>query len=194
MSVMNNYKGFTLIELMVTLAVAATLMAVAIPATKLWQANARVSATANGLAADIRRARGNALVTRRNHTMTAINTTIPSNQWGNGGWRVTQLVANVDTTVVEEHGVPPTVTITGVAVDSAGASASVSSLVIIGSTGRLQKTDGTPVNMTFKVCDSNVTTEVGYNVLMNQFGRLLVQKHLNAKDSNGLNDSQGCNT
>jgi len=191
---MNNYKGFTLIELMVTLAVAATLMAIATPATKLWQANARVSAMANSLAADIRKARGNAIVMRRNHTMTALNSTIPSNQWGKGGWQVTQIANNVTATVVEERGVPSTVTITGVAVDSANVTSTVASVVFVGSTGRLQKTDGTPINLTFKVCDTNTTTEVGFSVLMNQFGRLLVQKHISAKDANSVSDAQGCNT
>jgi hypothetical protein len=48
--------------------------------------------------------------------------------------------------------------------------------------------------MTFKVCDTSVAKEVGYNILINQFGRLLVQKHLNAKDANAVGDSKGCNT
>jgi type IV fimbrial biogenesis protein FimT len=191
---MNNYKGFTLMELMVTLAVASILMAVAVPSAQLWQANTRVTATANTLAADLKKARANALVMRRNHTLTAIDSTVSSNQWGKGGWQATELVNGVPKMVLEGKGVPASISISGTAVDSAAASSTDASVVIVGSTGMMQKTDGTAISMTFKVCDTSVAKEVGYNILINQFGRLLLQKHLNAKDANVAGDSKGCNT
>jgi prepilin-type N-terminal cleavage/methylation domain-containing protein len=189
---MNNYKGFTVLELMVTLAVAAILMAIATPATQLWQANARVAAIANSLAADLKRTRTNAMVTRRNHTFKALNATVASNQWGKGGWQATQLIGT-DQMVVEERGVPASVTISGgPSADSVKADSMLDSIVIVGSTGMLQQADATALNMVFKVCDTSTTKEVGYNILINQFGRLLVKKHLSSNDAGVLGDSQGC--
>lgn len=54
-------KGFTLIELMVTIALAAILMLVAIPSFTSFQRNAELTATANTLLSGVNAARGEAM-------------------------------------------------------------------------------------------------------------------------------------
>lgn len=54
---LNNNRGFTLIELMITLAIAGVLMAVALPAFKDIMASSKMSATNNALVNSIQMAR-----------------------------------------------------------------------------------------------------------------------------------------
>ena len=58
---MRNHQGFTLIELMVTISVAAIIMALAVPSMKLMQANARMASAANDLASDLKKTRSDAI-------------------------------------------------------------------------------------------------------------------------------------
>ncbi|MBK6757079.1 MAG: prepilin-type N-terminal cleavage/methylation domain-containing protein [Moraxellaceae bacterium] len=65
---MRNQQGFTLIELMVTIAVAAVVMAIAVPSMQLMQANARMASAANDLASDLKKTRSDAISYRTNYT------------------------------------------------------------------------------------------------------------------------------
>lgn len=58
----------------------------------------------------------------------------------------------------------------------------MTSLLFNGTTGRLSGSDGVPVDVTFIVCDSNVSTEMGYSIVVNRFGRVLIQRHTKASD------------
>lgn len=70
---MSTGHGFTLIELMVTVAVAAILAAVAVPGYQYLVRNNRMSATINDLVTDLHRARNEAI--RRGLTVTICHST-----------------------------------------------------------------------------------------------------------------------
>lgn len=166
---MQNYKGFTLIELMVTVAVAGIIMAVAVPAMKSMRANAGVSSVANDLASDLKNARKEAVVSRRNQTLSTLDSTVTTNLWGKKGWQLSQTVNGATKVVFDNKALP-----SGIVVNAAS-----SSFVFIAATGMVQTTDGKPASATFKVCDSLAKTETGYDVLINQFGRVQVKRHAN---------------
>lgn len=57
----SRYRGFTLIELMVTIAIVAILMVVAVPSLVTYQRNSEMTSFANALLASINAARGEAM-------------------------------------------------------------------------------------------------------------------------------------
>ena len=154
-------------ELMVTVSIATIIMATAVPSMQIMNANSRMSSVANGLAADLKKARNMAVVARRNHTFVAINSSVSTNIWGNQGWRVTEVVAGVTKDVFSNRTVPQ-----GVVVNS-----TLNSIVFSAATGMVQNTIGDTISVTFRVCDANSSKETGFDVLINNFGRVLVQKH-----------------
>jgi len=79
---MNIMKGLTLIELMVTLAVIATLVAVGLPQLQGMSGGNRMSATMNAMAADLAIARSEAI--NRNRTVTISQA---AGGWSNG-WSI----------------------------------------------------------------------------------------------------------
>ena len=166
---MRNHQGFTLIELMVTISVAAIIMAIAVPSMQLMYANSRVSCVANGLAADLKKARNMAVVARRNQTLSATDASVTANIWGNKGWQLTQVISGKPKpeVVFENQTVPQGVAVSG----------TPSSIVFVAATGMVQTVAGDTVDMTFMVCDSKTTKETGFDVSINPFGRVLVQKH-----------------
>ena len=166
---MQNYKGFTLIELMVTISVAGIIMAIAVPEMKTMRSNSVMSSVANDLASDLKKARNEAILARRNQTLAAIDATVSTNIWGNKGWQLSQVVNSVTKVAFQNKTVPK-----GVVVNTTS-----SSFIFVAATGMVQTTDGNPANVTFKVCDSQSSTENGYDVLINQFGRVYVKRHAN---------------
>lgn len=175
---MQNYKGFTLLELMVTMAVAAILMAVAVPASRDMQANMRVNSVTSDFVSVLKAARTQAQVSRRHATVAPID----AGDWGGSGWQVTEQIQaaaqqnNVTVTVFERHDVPAAITITSVP-------ASVTSFRFEGATGMAQNANGTPLTVTsgavtFRVCDGlSGSRDRGRDIQMNQFGRVIVIKH-----------------
>ena len=92
--------GFTLIELMVTLAIAAVLMMVAVPSLTTFRRNAELTSATNTLLASINAARGEAMKRGRSAMVVANGTS-----W-NAGWTVfvdtvaTQTYSDADVTVL----------------------------------------------------------------------------------------------
>lgn len=87
---MSNHKkarGFTLIELMITVAVAMVLLMVAVPSLRAMLQNNRVSSQANELFTSLNLARSEALKQQRNVYVTALNGAVATNELG-AGWRV----------------------------------------------------------------------------------------------------------
>lgn len=174
---MRNHQGFTLIELMVTISVAAIIMAIAIPSMQTLRANSRVSGVASDLAADLKKSRNAAIVARRNHSFTPVNASVSSNVWGSNGWSLTQVVNGSEIVVFQNK-----MTSQGVTVNT---TATLNNLVFVAATGMIQDNAGDSTTVVFRICDSQSTKETGVDVLINQFGRVLIQKH---------SDISTCNT
>lgn len=103
------YKGFTLIELMVTLAVAAILMVIGVPSFLAFQRNSELTSAVNGLVAGIAAARGEAM---KNGRFAGVVPADAAN-W-NGGWVVfvdnnndgVFTEGSADTTILRQAGLP----------------------------------------------------------------------------------------
>jgi type IV fimbrial biogenesis protein FimT len=78
-----RHSGFTLLELMVTLAIAAVLMMVSVPGLTTWRRNAELVSVTSTLVAAINTARGEAM----KRGMNAMVVPAAGSNW-NSGWRV----------------------------------------------------------------------------------------------------------
>ncbi len=173
--VMSKQWGFTLVEVMVSIAVIAVIVVFAFPAMQLMQANSRMASVANDLAADLKNARSRAIVTRSNITFSA-NTGGWSNGWS-ASFQVNQSDSSnqkVSVLVLEKLQLPAGISVTQ----------SVSPLTFNGATGRVADSSNASVDVVFRVCDTKISKETGSNVLLNRFGRVLIQRH---------NDDSTCN-
>ena len=65
-----NDRGFTLMELVITLAILAIMMAIAAPATSSWRKNAQYKAAAREVVSVLRRGRSQAVQQNQNTTVT----------------------------------------------------------------------------------------------------------------------------
>lgn len=168
---MRNQQGFTLIELMVTISVAAVVMAIAVPSVRDLQANMRANAAANDYVALLKLARSEAITKNRHITVSTITASPPANNnWGGSGWRVTETINGTPETVSEVKGLSNTTTIVSTP-------ASVNSFRFVAGTGLAQNTDASLLNITFRVCDTGSNKERGNDILLNQFGRIFVNRH-----------------
>lgn len=80
---MTRSKGFTLIELMVTISIAAVLMAIAVPSFQNISANNALKSTTRDLVSSINTARSQSISTRTDVTVE------PTGQSWDGGWTLT---------------------------------------------------------------------------------------------------------
>lgn len=88
-----HQSGFTIIELMVTLVVAAIILAIAAPSFRDFIANNRLTTTTNSFITAISFARSEAVKRTSNVQVVAVSPT-SSNEWG-GGWQVVDSGGNV---------------------------------------------------------------------------------------------------
>jgi type IV fimbrial biogenesis protein FimT len=84
---MKSQSGFTLIELVVVLAIAAILLNVGIPSFRNVLQNNRATAMANDLVSVVHFARSEAVKRGREVRLTAVDPSAAANEWG-PGWRV----------------------------------------------------------------------------------------------------------
>ncbi len=83
MKTMFKQSGFTLVELMIALAIAAILLTIGVPSFENQMRNSRLTAAANDFVASVQLARSAAIKHRRNARIVSANGT----NWGNG-WTV----------------------------------------------------------------------------------------------------------
>jgi hypothetical protein len=57
---------------------------------------------------------------------------------------------------------------------------SVNPLIFNGVTGRVTDNAGNSVDVVFRICNSQISNETGFDVMLNRFGRILIQRHTNS--------------
>ena len=171
---MYNNKGFTLIELMVTIMIAAIVATIAVPSMRDMQASIRVNSVANDYITLLKNARSQAVLKNRHVTVATLTVSPPvANNWGGLGWRVSENVNGVAQPVTEVKGFANTITmVTTPEV--------VNDFRFVAGTGLAQKNDASILNVTFRVCDTGSSRERGYDILLNQFGRIFMARHANS--------------
>jgi type IV fimbrial biogenesis protein FimT len=85
---MNRQSGFTLLELMIAVAIAAVLLVVALPNYQQMIKNNCLTTDANSLVTSLQQARSEAVKRSSTTTLTATNASDTNNEWGLG-WKVT---------------------------------------------------------------------------------------------------------
>lgn len=125
------HAGFTLVELMITIAVAGILLTVAIPSFQGYIANQRVKTDANALLMSLLHARSEAV--KRNEAVSVV----PSDSGWAGGWSV---VLDSDASTLRSDSA-----LSGVTVNDGGAGT-----VTFARNGRLAT-----ASPTFELCDTN---------------------------------------
>ena len=163
-------KGFTVMELMVVLTIAAMVMAFAIPQIQTLQRKTRMNALAEDLSASLAAARALAITQRRQVFLVAL----PAASATPTSWEI-----HADTaagTLMEQHQVTAPVTLQLIPCATCGA-APVSQIHFLPN-GVVQRADtNASLTMTYRICASDSTTEVGRDVGMNQLGRLFSTQH-----------------
>jgi type IV fimbrial biogenesis protein FimT len=85
---MNRQSGFTMLELLTAVAVAAVLLVVALPNYQQMIKNNCLTTDANSLVTSLQQARSEAVKRSTTTTLTATNAADSSNEWGLG-WKIT---------------------------------------------------------------------------------------------------------
>ncbi|MES2878897.1 MAG: GspH/FimT family pseudopilin [Pseudomonadota bacterium] len=182
----NNCNGFTLIELMVTIALVAILLAVAAPSLSTFQRNAELTSFSNSMLAGINAARGEAMKRGRYALVVPTDGT----NWGSG-WLVfvdvdrsqTYTAAN-DITILTKEASPSYLTIT----PKSGTSAADSPPYIMFDASGYSKTkSGSFGALTFTIARNDIATS-DYSqtrrISISSGGRVKICKPISASDLN----------
>ena len=184
-------KGFTLIELMVTVALVAILMAVAVPSMTTFQRNAQLTSFSNTLLSAINAARGEAMKRGRY----AMVVPFDGSNWSSG-WIVfvdinrSQIYeAATDVTLMTREATP-----SYLVVGVNGTAAESPPYIMFDASGYVQKKGGGPANQTFTINRNDVSgTDVfaqTRRIIISKPGRVRVCTPKAATDVNCLASSQ----
>ena len=179
-------RGFTLIELMVTLAIGVLLMMVAIPSLTTYKRNAELTSAANTLLAAINAARGEAMKRGRNAFVVPTNN---GTNW-NQGWVVfvdmnnSQTYTSTDTLVLSQAALPSTLT----AVANGSGQASPPYVMFDASGYSKLKGSAGFGALTFSISRNDVTGTIAYDqmrlIKIASTGRVRICKPTMASDPN----------
>lgn len=178
-------RGFTLIELMVTLTVAAVLALVAIPSLTAYQRNAELTALSNNLFAAINAARGEAMKRGMNAMVLPANGT----DW-NSGWvvfvdvnRNQSFDLGTDAMVLSQSAPSSRFTVNGTGTASASAP-----YILYDASGFTKDKFSAPVNLSITVARNDLTGASLFEqtrlLLIANTGRVRICKPSSANDTN----------
>jgi type IV fimbrial biogenesis protein FimT len=183
-------KGFTLIELMVTIALAAILMAIAAPSFMAFQRNAELTSFANSMVASINAARGEAMKRGRYAMLVPADST----HWSSG-WiafvdvdRSQSFDASKDIVVQEREAPPSYLTIT-----PNGTALATPPYIMFDASGYATSKSSGFGNLTFNIVRSDVSSSTSWsetrNVIISVTGRVRACKPTSDSDSTCLSSS-----
>lgn len=170
--------GFTLMELMVTISIAAILLSVAIPSFTPTIASNRLTTYANELVTALNLARSEAV--KRGLRITLCKSTNGSSCTGTDNWSQGWIIFTDQNNNAAYDS--STETILRVQVNSASAvtmvgNTNIANYISYVATGQSQLTSGAFQAGTIKVCDDR-TGNVGINIVLNSVGRISTQRNI----------------
>ena len=158
-------RGFTLIELMVTLSVAAILMTIAVPNFQSLLANNRMAAQANDMIASLNMARSEAVKRAANVTVCASSNSTTATPTCTGGWAQGWIVRDAAGTPIRIQGA-----LVGSSTFSGGTD--VASSITFTSSGRTTiPAAATGVTTTLTLCPPSPATVQGRAIQVERTGR-----------------------
>ena len=172
---MTKHCGFTLVELMITLAIAVILLTVGVPSFSTMIKNNRLTAATNDLLAAVNLARSEAVT--RGHRVTvcksADQVTCVSDSGWEQGWMV--FTDQNDNAAYDPTGTPAETLLRvhsalGSQITATGTSAPVEDYISYVASGQSQQTDGSFQAGTIKFCDDRAG-DVGKNLVVSSTGR-----------------------
>lgn len=158
-------RGFTLIELMVTLSVAAILMTIAVPNFQSFLANNRMAAQANDMITALNMARSEAVKRAANVAVCASSNSTTATPTCTGGWAQGWIVRDAAGTPIRVQGA-----LGGASTLSGGTD--VASTITFTSSGRTTiPTTATSVTTTLTLCPPSPATIQGRAIQIERTGR-----------------------
>lgn len=175
MSVQAGSRGFTIFELMITVAIAAIISAFAIPGFQDLMARNRINSVAEEVASSLASARTTAVTQRR--------TVVLQTTTGSGGWMVyldctTPSATCTTSKRIESHQVLAPITITHVPVTATEVSFRPSGMVV------QTLPAGGGIDLVITICDSTRSDEVGKDVSISRVGKITSRLHASASTCN----------
>lgn len=175
MSVQASNRGFTIFELMITVAIAAVLAAFAIPGFQDLMARNRINATAEQVATSLASARTTAVTQRRPVVM---KPDVDANGW------VMFLDCSSCTTSqrIESNQIQAPMVLS--LVSTPAGTVTEATLQPSGVVKRTLPAPVVPLDLTVRICDSSIADEVGKDVTITRVGKITSRLHADKSTCN----------